>query len=280
MFEAKDFMGKRIALLEAVVHQLLGLEILEAKEDPERFQKLQRLSNDWQFHGHVLKRDHAMEVLGGPFEITGDTATRQWVEMILRANFGLLEVFSDGPFNPDSRLPGNSEEGFARWLQMLESPFEVVRPTRGCEFYKDTVQMMGGLPILKVMASDAQGRQFMHLIVLFSGMTMQSLYLDGLPPEMDWDVPDAWRVETFSYLNNMSKLDFLKGLAEAIIKCRSEFFEGTPVLFVPEGDLNDIALAKQATEGMPIAVQAVALVEQPITEAANEETESSSNSES
>lgn len=262
MFEPKTYVEQRLAIMEGITNQLLGMRIQTAAPDSEEYKMLDALVRNWQYHGHMAKKNEAERILGGPFQVTEDTATRQWIDQMMRCNLGLLEVFGSGEYNPDPRLPGNDAEKFVGWLQLLEDSNQVVRDTRPSEFYKDSMQYMAGLPVLKIVAEDDKGRKFIHLIVVFEGLTVQSLSIDHLSANWDWDrVPDGWRVEMFSYLNNLSKRVFLRELATAIKVSRGEFWDdGVPVLFVPESDGAAVAMAREITAELGMSYQAVTTI--------------------
>lgn len=259
MFEPKTYVEKRLALVEALMNQLIGMRTKEVVQGSDEADMLQKMISNWQYHGHNIKVEEAKRVLGAPFAVTENTATRPWIANILRHNFGLLEVFGDGEYNPAPELFGNNDLKFTQWLAGLEDPNQVVRDTRPSEFFKDSMHVMAGLPVLKILTTDDQGRNFLHLIILFSGITVQSLALDHLPARWDWDaVPDGWRAETFSYLDNMSKRNFLLELARAIQLSRAEAWGDEPaVLYVPEDDGLAIDLAKEVTATLGMTYKAI-----------------------
>lgn len=261
MFEPKSYVEQRLVIVEAILNQLLAISVRKAQPDSEESQMLYKLMSNWEFHGHSSKANEATRILGGPFQLTEDTADRQWIARMLRCNFGVLEVYGEGEYNNDPRLPGNDAAKYSEWLALLESPTAVVRDTRPSEFFKDTLTDFSGMPVLKIITKDDKGRSMLHIMLLFHGLTVQSLSLDHLPANWDWDAqPDSWRVEVFTYLNNMSKRNFLLELGRAIDVSRGHFFENERgMLFVPEDDAQAVSIARDVARELSIGYKAITL---------------------
>lgn len=100
-----------------------------------------------------------------------------------------------------------------------------------------------------------------HIMLLFHGLTVQSISVDHLPANWDWDAQaDSWRVEVFSYLGNMSKLNFLRGLGRAIDVSRGHCFENERgMLFVPEDDAEAVKMARQISHELGIGYKAITM---------------------
>lgn len=274
MFEPKNYVEQRLVMCEAILNQIVGMARMKA--EGEELEMLNRLMGQWEYHGHIAKKNEAMRVLGiGTLPEGPEVATRQWIQSIVRHNFGILEVFGNGRYNPDPRLPGNDSIAYEQWLAALESPGQVVRDTRPSEYFKDGTHLMAGMPVLKLVTQSPRYGTQIHLILLFEGITVQSLSVDHLPSSWNWDASsDGWRAEVFSYLNTMDKETFLRELARAIQVSRSEFWgEDLPVLFVPEDDGEAIQLAKKVTDELGMTYKAITTIDAEIPDGGAESEE-------
>lgn len=280
MFEPKSFTERRMAIIEAVMHTYLTHRQQEVDPQSNEGMLLEHLFDQWQYRDFELKKYEAIRLLGRP-EVTDQTATREWIEAVLRHNLGLLEAFGKGQFNPDPDMAGNDPDRYNEWLAGLENAGQVVRDTRPSEFFRESGMVPGGLPCLKIVDATAG---LMHVIVLADIVNIQTLSLNHLPANWDWDrAPEAWRGELFAYLGNMSKETFLRELATAIKVSRSMMWpEAGPVLYIPEGDMiahsyvkgisSDVGVRYQVAH--TIAFEADALPEDVDSNNANVESQS------
>jgi len=272
MFEPKTYTEQRLALTESLLSTVIGvmLDTAEAESDQQRL--LMNVMDQWQYRAHEAKKLEAIRLIGR-IELTDEIATHTWIESLLRANYGLLEVFGEGGFNPEPVLPGNDPAKFAAWTACLEGPHAVVRETRGSEFFFDRSLLKEGLVSLKIVTP-----KFLHLIALQDRVYIQTLSLEHLPAGWDWDRHEhAWKAELFSYINTLTRAEFVQGLAEAILTSRKDAWgdDVMPTLYVPETDAATVALVRAEVERLGLGYRAITLVTAQMLEeavaAANDE---------
>ncbi len=264
MFEPKTFFEKRLTLMEALLNQILGMMVEDSRSSVsyanklvaglpadadentrrqanalathshEREERLNHILDTWGFRAHAMRDEEAQRVIG-TVDLGESAATRVWMENILRHNYGVLEVYGKGLHNFDEQLPGNDPEKFQSWLNGLENAQAVIRDSRASGFYKDQGSIYRNIPALFIN----NGRE-LHMFILTDRITAQTISLDHLPNDWDWDSnQDMWRIETHKYLNTMTKYGFLRGLAEALKN------DGRTTLFVPEGEVDILEMSRE-----------------------------------
>ncbi len=257
MFEPKSYIEQRLALTESLLSTVINLMLDTAEPESDQQRLLMNVMDQWQYRVHDAKKQEAVRLIG-KIEVTDEIATHTWIESMLRANFGLLEVFGEGTFNPDPILPGNDVTRFSAWTACLEGPHAVVRETRCSEFFFDRSMLKEGLISLKIVTP-----KYIHLIALQDRVYIQTLSLEHLPADWDWDrFENAWKAELFSYINTLTKEEFVRGLSEAILTSRKDIWgdDVMPTLYVPETDVAAIALVKAEAERMGMPYKAISLV--------------------
>lgn len=284
MFEPKTLLDRRVAVLESLFSQVLNTQVdrlqsadplvslvgtlIHGRDDVEILHRqlqaymhrcedernfLKDLLERWAFMGHSYKDSEARRVVGETTLTDGTAATRGWIEPLIRANSGLLMCMGDGLHNPKSDLRGNNVDIFQTWLAGLESLDVAISDVRETSFLRDMVggeaATFGGLPILFINAGD-----FLHLVAMTNRVIMQSISVRHLPVDWSWEVEGQWRIEVFSYLDNMSKSVFLRHYMHALKK------EGASVFYLPDDiDQATRTVVEQAAEHAQMSIEDVKL---------------------
>lgn len=245
MFEPKTHSDTRLATLESILHHILTSEFASLKNPDlleqqllvvsdnhpqgellkkmlvdlrrnrmDKADEIERILNHWTSIGHREKDKEAARIIGN-VDLGDEAATRKWVNSLIRANYGILQCFGLGEHNPDPDHIGNDVNKYTEWLRGLPAIDNAISDSSVSCFLRDGVAGMaeafGGLPTLVINTGD-----FLHMVSITSRITIQSLSIRHLPADWEWRGDGAWRVETFSYLNNMSKETFIRAFIEAI----------------------------------------------------------------
>lgn len=302
MFEAKTITDHRIAVLESLLNEVIGrrleqlngpdpvlpmiralseghqhkdavMNVLRHYDANRNYEKegLEHLMDRWQFLGLRQKDQEAKRIIGDIDIDPTDVATREWMEPILRAQSGLLQCFGTGLHNPSTALVGNSADAYQQWIAELEDINTAVSDTRVSSWLRDNVMgqadAFGGIPVLLINAGD-----FLHLMAITETINVQSLSIRHLPANWSWDLPGQWRTEVFSYLGNLTRMTFLRELAQVV------HTSGQTKLYYPAGteDPNLLGQMWEAVKLIPgMTVETVTLTEEtptaPADEAANDD---------
>lgn len=283
MFEAKTITDHRIAVLESLLNEVIGrrleqlngpdpippmiralsdghhhkeavMNVLRHYDANRNYEKegLEHLMDRWSFLGLRQKDQEAKRIIGDIAIDPADVATREWMEPILRAQSGLLQCFGTGLHNPAKSLVGNSAGEYQEWLLNLEDINSAVSDTRISGWLRDSVmgqaEAFGGIPVLLINTGD-----FLHLMAITETINVQSLSIRHLPANWNWDLPGQWRTEVFSYLDNMTKEEFIRELAVAVKAAGQEF------LYYPTGS-DSLNLMHTYADANDLEVQTVVLV--------------------
>ncbi len=270
MFEPKTFADQRVGMLEYLLNNTI--EVFKASQGPGSAlsQQMDQVQQQWVFYNVNARRRWAAQTLGVPTtpSLDPNIASTGWIDTILRANYAIIEICGNGYQNPLPTVEGNDVAVFGPWLAGLPQAQEVVNERSPACFFQDDVNS-NGLPVLLIPDMNGPHGSFLHIIVLFGQISVQSLSIDHLPVDWNWDNHD-WHTEVFGYLNLMSRETFLRGLAEAI-KNSGRGGE-TPTLYIPNNypmmpeelrdaqKLLDLELANRVTAGLDVAVEVIDLV--------------------
>lgn len=300
MFEPKNHSDTRLATIESILHHIITSEhaslknpdyleqqllmlsdnhpqsealrkllVAHRRSKMDKADELERILNHWTAIGHREKDKEAARIIGD-VDLGDNAATRKWVNSILRANYGILQCFGLGEHNPDPTHIGNDVNRYTDWLRALPAIDTTVSDVSVSSFMRDSVAGMaeafGGLPTLVINTG-----YFLHMISITSRITIQSLSIKHLPTDWEWRGDGAWRVETFSYLNNMSKVEFIQGLAEAI-RNDGNFDSISYPHDLPSEDMELVVSIAKQSDLRAVAVELLSKEEAPSTQDSSFET--------
>lgn len=210
MFEPKTSADTRILLLEQLVVQMLSTF------NPQQIQQIQQPYDSY-MRGVLSAKSRLADGVLGPVKIdAADRADQAWILRQLTANLGRT-VF-------ENAFTGSSLEGaigtksfgqkYVPWLKDLPNLDESWAADMPTGFYGDHTRRQSAkdLPILYLIINT--GEQLVAAMIHRGRLGTVQLYLNQLPENFNWV---AAREEVFAYRGDLTKAQFIKGLADALI---------------------------------------------------------------